>query len=55
MKALGAEIILTKQIDGTIGMVTGKDIKYAGEVAREYAKEINAFYADQFNSPSCFV
>jgi cysteine synthase A len=55
LKALGAEIILTKQIDGTIGMVTGKDIKYAGEVAREYAKEINAFYADQFNSPSCLT
>ena len=53
LTALGAEIILTKQVDGTMGMVTGKDIKHAGEVAREYAKEINAFYADQFNSPSC--
>lgn len=53
LKALGAEVILTKQVDGTPGMVTGKDIRYAGEVAKEFAKENNAFYADQFNSPSC--
>lgn len=52
LSALGAEIILTKQVDGTDGMVTGKDIKYAGEVAREYAKENNAYFADQFNSSS---
>lgn len=55
LKALGAEIILTKQVDGTMGMVTGKDIKYAGKVALEFAKENNAFYADQFNSPSCLT
>lgn len=52
LKALGAEVILTKQVDGTEGMVTGKDIFYAGEVAQQFAKEKNAFFADQFNSPA---
>lgn len=52
LKALGAEVILTKQVDGSEGMVTGKDIFYAGEVAQQFAKEKNAFFADQFNSPA---
>lgn len=52
LKALGAEILLTKQIDGINGMVTGKDVQYAAEVAKQYAKENNAFYVDQFNNPS---
>ncbi|SEI01118.1 cysteine synthase A [Paenimyroides aquimaris] len=52
LKALGAEILLTKQVDGTQGMVTGKDIEYASEVAKKYAEENNAFYVDQFNNPS---
>lgn len=52
LKALGAEILLTKQVDGKSGMVTGKDVEYAAEVAEEYAKNNNAFYVDQFNNPS---
>lgn len=52
LKALGAEILLTKQVDGTKGMVTGKDIEYAAGVAREYAQKNGAFYVDQFNNPS---
>lgn len=52
LKAMGAETILTKQVDGTQGMVTGKDIAYASEVAKNYAKENDAFYVDQFNNPS---
>lgn len=52
MKAFGAELLLTKQVDGTPGMVTGKDIAYAGEVAKEYAIKNNGFYVDQFNNPS---
>jgi cysteine synthase A len=52
LKSLGAEILLTKQIDGTSGMVTGKDIEYAAEVAKQYAIENNAYYVDQFNNPS---
>ncbi len=55
LKALGAEVILTKQLDGTPGMVTGKDFAYAGEVAIEYAKENNAYFADQLNNPSGFT
>ncbi|MDD4777499.1 MAG: cysteine synthase family protein [Fermentimonas sp.] len=53
LAALGAELILTKQVDGTIGMVTGKDIKHAGEVAKKFAEEIGGFYAGQFESPAC--
>ncbi len=52
LKALGAELLLTRQIDGTPGMVTGMDIAHAGEVAKEYAAENNGFYVDQFNNPS---
>ena len=52
LKALGAEIILTDQIDGTQGMVTGKDIEYASAIAKQLAKDKNGFYVDQFNSPS---
>jgi cysteine synthase A len=52
LKALGCDIFLTKQVDGTPGMVTGKDIEYAAGVAKEYALNNNAFYVDQFNNPS---
>jgi len=55
LKALGAEVFLTKQVDGVPGMVTGKDIEYAAQVAKQYAKENNAFYVDQFNNPSCVL
>ncbi len=52
LKALGADILLTKQVDGTPGMVTGKDIENAAVIAKEYALNNNAFYVDQFNNPS---
>jgi cysteine synthase len=52
LKALGAEIILTEQIDGQPGMVTGKDIELASKTAKEIARERNGFYVDQFNNPS---
>jgi cysteine synthase len=52
LKALGAEIILTEQIDGQPGKVTGKDIEFAANIAKEVAKERNGFYVDQFNNPS---
>jgi cysteine synthase A len=52
LKALGAEVLLTKQVDGKPGMVTGKDIDYASNVAREYAIKHNGYYVDQFNNPS---
>jgi len=52
IKALGADILLTDQVDGTKGMVTGKDIDYASTIAREYAQKNQGFYVDQFNNPS---
>lgn len=52
LNALGAEIILTDQIDGTSGMVTGKDIEFASNVAQKLAEEKSGYYVDQFNNPS---
>jgi len=52
LKALGADVILTDQVDGKPGMVTGEDIKYASQVAKEVARNKNGYYVDQFNNPS---
>jgi cysteine synthase A len=52
LKALGADVLLTKQVDGAPGMVTGKDVEYAAEIAKDLAKKDNAYYVDQFNNPS---
>lgn len=52
LKALGAEIILTEQINGQAGMVTGRDIEFASETAQKIAAEKNGFYVDQFNNLS---
>lgn len=53
LSAFDAELILTKQVDGRPGMVTGADIALAVEAANEITQNRNAFYADQFNNPSC--
>ena len=52
LKAFGAEIIISKQADGQPGMVTGKDIAIAAEMAKTIAKERGGFYVDQFNNRS---
>lgn len=52
LKAFGAEVVLTDQVDGGQGMVTGKDIDYASQVARKIAGEHKGFYVDQFNNIS---
>jgi len=52
IKALGAEVLLTDQLEGTKGMVTGKDIDYASKIAKDYAQKNNGFYVDQFNNTS---
>jgi cysteine synthase A len=52
IKALGGEVLLTEQVSGSPGMVTGKDIDYASQVAKEIARKDNGFYVDQFNNPS---
>jgi cysteine synthase A len=55
LKALGAEVIFTPQVDGEQGMVTGQDIRYAAEIAISYAKEKGAYYVDQFNNPASVI
>ncbi len=52
LEALGSEVLLTEQIDGKEGMVTGKDIKFASQIALDLAIEKDGFYVDQFNNPS---
>lgn len=52
LQAFGAEVILTEQVNGLPGMVTGADIQLAVEVAKEIAIKRQAFYVDQFNNPS---
>ncbi len=52
LKALGAEVIVTRQVNGREGMVTGKDIEYASKVAKDLASERGGFYVDQFRNPS---
>ena len=52
LTAFGAEIVLTAQVDGSLGQVTGKDIALAVEVAKDIALNRKAFYVDQFNNPS---
>ena len=52
IKALGGDVLLTEQVNGSPGMVTGEDIEYASQVAKEIARKKNGFYVDQFNNPS---
>jgi len=51
LEGFGAKVILTDQVDGTPGNVTGNDVKKADEEARKLAKELGAYYVDQFNNP----
>jgi cysteine synthase A len=53
MRALGAEVVLVPQVDGSPGKVTGADIKAATERAIELVSERDAYYVDQFNNPAC--
>lgn len=52
LENLGAQVVLVDQVDGSPGKVTGNDIKAAAERAIEIAKELGAFYVDQFNNES---
>jgi cysteine synthase A len=52
LRALGAEVILTDQVDGQPGMVTGKDIEFAANTAKEISAKRGGFYVDQFNNRS---
>ncbi|MBW7877276.1 MAG: cysteine synthase family protein [Candidatus Cloacimonetes bacterium] len=55
MRSLGAEVILTSQVDGTPGHVTGRDFFKSEEVARELAQARGAYYVDQFNRSGCMT
>jgi cysteine synthase A len=52
LEALGARVVLTPQVDGSPGQVTGSDIAAATERAVALAREIGAYYVDQFNNAS---
>ena len=52
MEALGAQVVLVDQVDGSPGRVTGRDIDAAVQRAREIVRDRDAFYVDQFNNPS---
>ncbi|HVV74526.1 MAG TPA: cysteine synthase family protein [Mycobacteriales bacterium] len=51
MRALGATVVLVEQVDGVPGQVTGADIAAAEEQARAGARQLGAYYVDQFNNP----
>lgn len=53
LEALGAEVVLVGQVDGSPGRVTGADIAAAADSAEQIAAERNGYYVDQFNDPAC--
>jgi cysteine synthase A len=55
LRALGAEVVLVPQADGTPGRVTGADIGAAIGRAEEIVRDRGAYYVDQFNNPSCVL
>ena len=46
LQALGTNLRLVKQVDGSPGRVTGTDIKACFDEAQDYIKKTGAFYAD---------
>ncbi|MGB7157008.1 MAG: cysteine synthase family protein [Tepidisphaeraceae bacterium] len=52
MAALGAEVVLVDQVDGSPGRVTGRDLDVAVQRARAISAERLAFYVDQFHNAS---
>jgi len=50
MEGLGVKVVLTPQIDGTPGQVTGADVAAAAEEAVRIARDEGGFYVDQFNA-----
>ncbi|NCB51865.1 MAG: cysteine synthase family protein [Clostridia bacterium] len=55
MRALGAEVILVPQCEGSVkGQVSGKDLALVEQRTNELLKELGAFRADQFKLDSSF-
>lgn len=52
MRALGAEVVLVEQVDGTPGNVTGADLAAVEKTAQRLTAERKAFRADQFVRPA---
>lgn len=52
LEALGAEVVLVPQVDGSRGRVTGEDIAAAVDEALKIKHQQGAYYVDQFNNPS---
>jgi cysteine synthase A len=53
MRALGAEVVLVPQADGSrLGQVSGKDLALVEERAQQLTRERSAFRADQFLNAS---
>jgi cysteine synthase A len=51
LEALGAEVVLVPQVDGTPGRVTGADLAAAVAAAEDITAARSGFYVDQFNAP----
>jgi len=54
MRALGAEVVLVKQVNGKPGMVTGEDLAQVELVTQKITEERGAFRADQFTLPGSY-
>lgn len=53
MRALGAEVVLVPQVEGSeAGQVSGADLEKVEEVTQELTQKYGAFRADQFGNPS---
>ncbi|CAG2118772.1 unnamed protein product, partial [Medioppia subpectinata] len=50
MRALGAEVVLAKQVDGKPGHVTGADLNEVKVVAAKQTEKYHAYYVDQLNN-----
>lgn len=50
MRALGANVILVDQVEGSPGNVTLADVTAAEEKGLQLVKETGAYYVDQFNN-----
>ncbi len=48
LHALGADVVLVPQVDGSSGQVTGADLDAATSAAVDLVQERKAFYVDQF-------
>lgn len=53
MEAFGATVMRIPQVKGEPGKVTNEDIEAAKAQAIQKAKEIGAFYVDQWNNEDC--